>query len=61
MNDPAKPSTARRPRGRPSAEEASELREAFLQTALRSFLDLGYAATSIEAIARDAGVAKFSR
>jgi AcrR family transcriptional regulator len=60
MNDLVKPSTARRPRGRPSAEEASELREAFLQTALRSFLDLGYAATSIEAIARDAGVAKIT-
>ncbi len=60
MNLPAKPSTVRRPRGRPSAEEASELREAFLQTALRSFLDLGYAATSIEAIARDAGVAKIT-
>ncbi len=54
------PSAVRRPRGRPSAEEASELREAFLQTALRSFLDLGYAATSIEAIARDAGVAKIT-
>lgn len=52
--------TKRRARGRPSAEEASELREAFLQTALRSFLDLGYAATSIEAIARDAGVAKIT-
>ena len=60
MNLPANPSIARRARGRPSAEEASELREAFLQTALRSFLDLGYAATSIEAIARDAGVAKIT-
>lgn len=60
MNLPVKPSTSRRPRGRPSAEEASELREAFLRAALRSFLDLGYAATSIEAIARDAGVAKIT-
>lgn len=54
------PIQVRRPRGRPSAEEASELREAFLQAALRSFLDLGYAATSIEAIAREAGVAKIT-
>lgn len=62
MNDDATPPprATRRPRGRPSAEEASGLREAFLQTALRSFLDLGYAATSIEAIARDAGVAKIT-
>lgn len=60
MNLPVKSAIARRPRGRPSAEEASELREAFLRTALRSFLDLGYAGTSIEAIARDAGVAKIT-
>jgi len=60
MTLPDSPTIKRRPRGRPSAEEASELREAFLQTALRSFLDLGYAATSIEAIARDAGVAKIT-
>ena len=50
----------RRPRGRPSAEQAAELRESFLAAALQSFLDKGYAATSIEAIARDAGVAKIT-
>jgi AcrR family transcriptional regulator len=50
----------RRPRGRPNAEQAVELREAFLAAALQSFLDKGYAATSIEAIARDAGVAKIT-
>lgn len=50
----------RRPRGRPSAEQAVELRESFLAAALHSFLDKGYAGTSIEAIARDAGVAKIT-
>ncbi|RZI96941.1 MAG: TetR/AcrR family transcriptional regulator [Variovorax sp.] len=50
----------RRPRGRPSAEQAAELRESFLAAALQSFLEKGYAATSIEAIARDAGVAKIT-
>lgn len=50
----------RRPRGRPSAKQAVELRESFLTAALQSFLDKGYAATSIEAIARDAGVAKIT-
>ena len=52
--------TKRRSRGRPSAEQAAELREAFLTAALESFLDKGYAATSIEAISRDAGVAKIT-
>ena len=50
----------RRARGRPSAEQAAELREDFLAAALQSFLDRGYAATSIEAVARDAGVAKIT-
>ncbi len=50
----------RRSRGRPSTEQAAELREAFLSAALQSFLEKGYAATSIEAIARDAGVAKIT-
>lgn len=50
----------RRARGRPSAEQAAELREDFLAAALQSFLERGYAATSIEAVARDAGVAKIT-
>src|SRR4030095_3659858 len=50
----------RRSRGRPSPEQAAALRESFLTAALESFLDKGYAATSIEAIARDAGVAKIT-
>ena len=52
--------TKRRSRGRPSPEQAVALREAFLGAALKSFLEHGYAATSIEAIARDAGVAKIT-
>ncbi len=54
------PAEKRRSRGRPSAKQAIELRESFLAAALQSFLDKGYAATSIEAIARDAGVAKIT-
>ncbi|MDP9898462.1 TetR/AcrR family transcriptional regulator [Variovorax ginsengisoli] len=50
----------RRARGRPNAEQAAELREALLSAALQSFLERGYAATSIEAVARDAGVAKIT-
>ncbi|MEJ7686701.1 MAG: TetR/AcrR family transcriptional regulator [Variovorax sp.] len=55
---PAEPK--RRPRGRPSPEQAAALREAFLAVAQQSFLENGYAATSIEAIARNAGVAKIT-
>ena len=50
----------RRSRGRPSVVQAAQLRESFLEAATQSFLDKGYAATSIEAIARDAGVAKIT-
>lgn len=53
-------SIKRRARGRPSPEQAAALREAFLAAALESFLDKGYSATSIEAIAREAGVAKIT-
>ena len=54
------PEAKRRSRGRPSPEQAAALRESFLAVALESFLEKGYAATSIEAIARDAGVAKIT-
>lgn len=50
----------RRARGRPSVVQAAELRESFLEAATQSFLDKGYAATSIEAIARESGVAKIT-
>lgn len=57
---PVSPEAKRRSRGRPSPEQAAALRESFLAVALESFLEKGYAATSIEAIARDAGVAKIT-
>ncbi len=50
----------RRSRGRPSVVQAAQLRESFLEAATQSFLEKGYAATSIEAIAREAGVAKIT-
>jgi AcrR family transcriptional regulator len=52
--------TTRRSRGRPSPEQAAALRESFLAAALESFLANGYSATSIEAVAREAGVAKIT-
>jgi AcrR family transcriptional regulator len=60
MADTPLPENQRRSRGRPSPEQAAALRQSFLTAALSSFLDKGYAATSIEAIARDAGVAKIT-
>lgn len=51
---------SRRARGRPSATQAALLRASFLSAALASFLSNGYAGTSIEAIAREAGVAKIT-
>jgi len=60
MENLESPETKRRSRGRPSPEQAIALRESFLAAALESFLDKGYAATSIEAIAREAGVAKIT-
>lgn len=51
---------AARPRrgGRPSRQQSAELRERILDTATRHFLALGYGATSIDAIARDARISK---
>ena len=60
MENLESPEIKRRSRGRPSPEQAIALRESFLAAALESFLDKGYAATSIEAIAREAGVAKIT-
>jgi len=51
-------SPARRPSGRPTAAGAAHLVARILDTATRAFLDHGYAATSIETIAAEAGVAK---
>jgi len=49
---------ARRHSGRPTAAGAAELAERILAIATRRFLTHGYAATSIETIAANAGVAK---
>jgi AcrR family transcriptional regulator len=48
----------RRRRGRPTAPQAASLGDAILDVAAALFLRDGYAATSIEAVARQAGVAK---
>src|SRR5581483_1221162 len=55
---------ARRPRkrqpGRPTLEQATELRETVLQAALQVFMKRGYEAASIEGIARESKVAKIT-
>lgn len=55
---------ARRPRkrqpGRPTLEQANELRETVLQAALQVFMKRGYEAASIEGIARESKVAKIT-
>ncbi|MGK9147877.1 TetR/AcrR family transcriptional regulator [Plantibacter flavus] len=45
-------------RGRPTAAERDRRRDAILDAAIARFTDDGYGATSIEAIAADAGVTK---
>jgi AcrR family transcriptional regulator len=50
--------TARRSGGRPTAEAAVQLETTILSGATTAFLADGYAATTIEAIARACGVAK---
>jgi AcrR family transcriptional regulator len=51
-------SAGRRSAGRPTAAGAAELAERILDEATRGFLAQGYAATSIETVAAEAGVAK---
>jgi len=50
--------TAKRPRGRPTREEALQRHEHLLRVATKIFLDQGYAATSMESIADAAGTWK---
>lgn len=50
----------RRAPGRPTKDQATNLRELYLQTALDTFLARGYASTSIEEIARAAKAGKMT-
>src|SRR3954470_2227432 len=50
--------TPRRTGGRPTAQAAVRLETTILDQATKAFLAQGYAATTIEAIARSCGVAK---
>lgn len=49
---------ARRPSGRPTTADAAALAQRILDIATRAFLADGYAATSVESVAAQAGVAK---
>jgi AcrR family transcriptional regulator len=50
----------KRSSGRPTATQSGKLRETLVQTALYSFLERGFEASSLESIARDAKVAKIT-
>jgi AcrR family transcriptional regulator len=50
------PTAAKRCRGRPQVRSDDETRHVIYDAARREFADKGYAATSIEAVAREAGV-----
>lgn len=49
---------ARRPRGRPPLRAQAETRKVIIAAAAKEFLERGYGATSIDAVARRAGVSK---
>lgn len=51
---------SKRPRGRPTAEEADNLRDTMMHTALNAFMARGFEGASLEAIARDAKVGKIT-
>jgi AcrR family transcriptional regulator len=57
---PRKNIVIERPRGRPRREQADDARHRILDAALRMFLARGFAAASMEGIAREAGVAKLT-
>jgi AcrR family transcriptional regulator len=50
----------KRPRGRPTAEEADSLRENLMHAALDAFMTRGFEGASLEAIARDAKIGKIT-
>jgi AcrR family transcriptional regulator len=56
----ASPTTLTRRSGRPTLEQAAQLDQRVRECALRLFLEQGYEATSMDAIAREAGTTKMS-
>ena len=50
----------KRPRGRPTAEEADSLRDTMMHTALNAFMTRGFEGASLEGIARDAKIGKIT-
>ena len=54
------PALLKRRPGRPTCAEAEALRDAILNAAMRSFMDRGFEASSMDGIARDAGVARMT-
>lgn len=53
-------SSGKRRRGRPTSQEAEELCNDILNAALKSFMERGFEASSMDGIARDAGVARMT-
>ena len=56
----AKQRARKRASGRPTATQSGKLRNTLMHAALHSFLERGFAASSLESIARDAKVAKIT-
>jgi AcrR family transcriptional regulator len=50
----------KRPRGRPTAEQADSLRDTMMHAALDAFMTRGFDGASLEAIARDAKIGKIT-
>jgi AcrR family transcriptional regulator len=50
----------KRPRGRPTAEQADHLRDTMIHTALHEFMTRGFEGASLEAIAREAKIGKIT-
>lgn len=53
-------SAAKRPRGRPTAEDADSLRDTLMHAALSAFMTRGFEGASLEAIAREAKIGKIT-
>lgn len=53
-------SASKRPRGRPTAEQADSLRDTMMHAALDAFMTRGFDGASLEAIAREAKIGKIT-